>query len=526
MGYSVSNKRVRQYHLKRPPRHQPLQGRNVGGRPSKVDNPLNVAAVRAVLEKNSVSASLTCVCRQRQPDGSVLRVRKQRRTLTGQLSTIYRSSPSIHRNLAETQFRCLVARHCQEFRKGFRKTDLCDHCRAYRKTILPRVSGFLTRCQSTMSAVCPGYWAPFWRSRPRNTLVMTTGDAEAKLVAVQKYLWETHEQEHADSRRAAREPFRIRHEEGLLVKELKLHLNIVRSYDWHMLAAAREQSSMRESLENLAPRTCYFQADFSENIGVPIASEESSDMWHGAARKTLSVFGVYLRQWQNGKVCTRNILYVSEVLEKSALFASLLIRRAVEREVLHLGKLENLLFVFDAGNHFRSYEGAYNTMVHIPRSYRQRCETRYMVEKHGKGPCDSQLFSPMRRFLKQACMLPNFFADSEHAVVAALQAAAAAEHAANPNGPTWVVEVPELPAERPSTFTLAMQNCQINRSYCFESIISARARAGVQIKNWVFSDSSDCETEQSDSLLNPEPDFAQWKKGYSKLAKATTGAWL
>ena len=75
---------------------------------------------------------------------------------------------------------------------------------------------------------------------------MTAGDAEAKLVAVQ---WETHEQEHAEARRAAREPFRIRHEEGLLVKELKLHLNIVRSYDWHMLAAVREQSSMRESLD-------------------------------------------------------------------------------------------------------------------------------------------------------------------------------------------------------------------------------------------------------------------------------------
>ena len=221
--------------------------------------------------------------------------------------------------------------------------------------------------------------------------------------------------------------------------------------------------------------------------------------------------------------CQKNIMsvrglpaamaYVSEVLEKSALFASLLIRRAVEREMLHLGKLENLLFVFDAGNHFRSYEGAYNTMVHIPQSYRQRCETRYMVEKHGKGPCDSQLFSPMRRFLKQACMLPNFFADSEHAVVAALQAAAAAEHAANPNGPTWLIEVPELPAERPSTFALAMQNCQINHLYCFESIISARARAGVQIKNWVFSDSSDCETVRF-TVEPKEPDFAQRKKGY------------
>ena len=86
-----------------------------------------------------------------------------------------------------------------------------------------------------------------------------------------------------------------------------------------MLAAAREQASMRTSIESVAKGTCYFQADFSENIGVPLANEESSDMWHGAARKTLSVFGVYLRQWEDGQLRTKNILYVSEVLEKSSL---------------------------------------------------------------------------------------------------------------------------------------------------------------------------------------------------------------
>lgn len=317
-------------------------------------------------------------------------MRKQRRTLTAQLSTIYRSNPSIYRNLAETQFRCLVGRHCQEFRKGFRKTDLCDHCVGYRNKILPRVNAFIKRCQNTMATVCPGYWNPFWSNR-RHTRIMNSSETEEKLNILKTYLWVTHEKDHAATRRNAPEPWKVQHEEGQLVKELKLHLSIVQSYEWHILAAAREQASMRRSIETLEPGTCYFQADFSENIGVPIAHEETSDMWHGAARKTLSVFGVYLRQWIENQVKTRIVLYVSEVLEKSALFASLLIRKAVEKEVLNKGKLKKLIFVFDAGNHFRSYEAAHNTMIYIPLQYKQPCVTRYLVEKHGKGPCDAQI---------------------------------------------------------------------------------------------------------------------------------------
>ena len=162
MGYNVSNRKVMQWHRKRLPR---AQDRKRPGRPSKVNNPINVATVRAVLERSSVLSSLTCVVKEKQPDGTLVRVRKERRTLTAQLSTIYRSSPSIYKFLAETQFRSIVVRHCQEFRRGFRKTDLCDHCLNYRKKILPRVSGFIRRCQETMSTACPGYWNPFLQSR-------------------------------------------------------------------------------------------------------------------------------------------------------------------------------------------------------------------------------------------------------------------------------------------------------------------------------------------------------------------------
>ena len=286
------------------------------GRKSKVDCPANIAAVRKVLDRASNAASLTCVVKEKLEDGTVGRVRKQRRTLVAQLSTIYRASPEVHKRMAETQFRRLVVKHCREYRKGSRKTDLCDHCLAYRKKILPQVAKFITHCQNNMLKVCSGYWAPFWRKQ-RVQQTMASGDAESKLKALQTYLSTTHEKEHASDRAKAAEPWRIRHVEGELLTELKRHLAIVQAYEWHALAAQREQATMRASLAALPPDTCYFQADFSENIGVPLGHEESSDMWHGAARKTLSVFGVFLRQWVGGEVKTRNILYVSDVIEKT-----------------------------------------------------------------------------------------------------------------------------------------------------------------------------------------------------------------
>ena len=223
---------------------------------------------------------------------------------------------------------------------------------------------------------------------------------------------------------------------------------------------------------------------------------------------------IVLPSWDvTEKVWLTNILYVSEVLEKSSLFATLLIRKAVEEEVVDLGRLKKLLFVFDAGNHFRSYEQAHNTMVHIPVKYSQPCVTRYMVEKHGKGPCDSQLFSPMRRFLKQACMQTDFFAQDENDVVRCLQKAAADEAAANPDGPKWIIKVPDLPVKRPSAKVLTMLNCQINRSYCFETVLSKYSRTGVEIPTWIFSDANEYDKLQFD-IQDKAPEFTEWKSGY------------
>lgn len=91
---------------------------------------------------------------------------------------------------------------------------------------------------------------------------------------------------------------------------------------------------------------------------------------------------------------------------------------------------------------------------------------------------------------RHACMVPGFFAESEHEIVRCFQHAAVQETVAIPGGPTWVIIVPHLPEKRPPTKTLSMLNCKINRVYCFEAVLSKRHKAGLEIRNWIFSDAA------------------------------------
>ena len=88
-------------------------------------------------------------------------------------------------------------------------------------------------------------------------------------------------------------------------------------------------------------------------------------MWHGTQRKTLSLFGAYITEWHGDEISKKIVIYISEIIEKSALFAKLLIQKAVAH--INQEGLELLKFRFDAANHFRSYESAYFLFIELPR---------------------------------------------------------------------------------------------------------------------------------------------------------------
>ena len=125
------------------------------------------------------------------------------------------------------------------------------------------------------------------------------------------------------------------------------------------------------------------RADFAENIPIPMSYAQTSDMFHGAQRKTLSIFGAFIVQ-RSSQASSRKlaVVLVSDVIEKSAAFANECVQRALSF-VERVGNLDCLRFCFDSGNHFRSYESAHLLFHAIPVQRNQRCCTHCLVEKHG-----------------------------------------------------------------------------------------------------------------------------------------------
>ena len=191
------------------------------GRPSKFNSPALRKFIKDALELNSQDSSWSCVARS-VVGGAKVRERRRVRTLTGTLTAIYNTSPLVRSYIAFTQFRGMVRAFFPEFKKARMKTDLCDHCHAFRKKIIPRLQSFLQRARQQMEDVCPGYWDAFDAS-PEHAILDAEQNRPAKLMARGRYLWEGHEQTQAVQRAAAPEPALIRHAEGALHTELKLH---------------------------------------------------------------------------------------------------------------------------------------------------------------------------------------------------------------------------------------------------------------------------------------------------------------
>ena len=159
------------------------------------------------------------------------------------------------------------------------------------------------------------------------------------------------------------------------------------------------------------------------------------------------------------------------------------------RYVSKLGSLTRLRLGFDAGNHFRSYENLAFFNVDLVKTYKQNVTTHYLVEKHGKGPDDSEIFSPCRRWLKECLMKEDAFIDTEFALAEAFREGAERDMRAYPRGTTFIIEVLDVPAERPGGKELIVPGAFVNRKYCVESVYS-RVHDTVELRDLTFSDST------------------------------------
>ena len=363
-----------------------------------------------------------------------------------------------------------------------------------------------------MLSACPGYWDGILRKPKYRNLFTQRENLARSLQLVQEVLRTVHERECQEVRRASPQPESINRVEGTLATEAALHQTLVEAYDWHLAAAQLELTNMRQLAETLGVNSCYIHSDFMEKLPIPLSGSENSDMFHGAARKTLSVFGSYTIQVdQRGRREVTATVLVSDIIELSALFGSLCVLRSL-KQVKNVGKLTELILGFDSGNHFRSYENLYYFLRKIPVEKKQRTRVNYLVEKHGKAFCDSEIFSPIRRWIDEFLLHPNAFCDTEEQVVEMLRSHARREMAQNPGGTKFHIEVfnPPKPA---TSHTLVMDEEFITRSYSWVALPTQNKRAPVQIYNTVFSHVAPRGTV-SFSVNDKTPEGGEWKKAF------------
>eukprot|EP00439_Symbiodinium_sp_Y106_P053666 s5058_g7.t1 len=400
-----------------------------------------------------------------------------------------------------------------EYKPGKRKTDLCDHCECFRKKIVPRTKEFLMRAKRDLEEVCPGYWEPVLKKPRYRGIFAQSADLSLCTQLLGEVVNSVHQRSFRAVRQAAPESERIPHVEGALRREAALHKEIVDSYNWHLAAAQLEQSNMRLTAANLGPNRAYCHCDYMEKLPIPLSGSETSGQFHGAQRKTLSVFAMYAVEADaQGRRTTTAIILLSEILELSALFGSLCVHEALTH-IKNIGRLEELILGFDAGNHFRSYENMYHFLYKYPKMG-QLTRLNYLVEKHGKAFCDSEVFSPIRRWLDDFLQHPESFADDEEQVAAVLRKYARREQQQNPDGTKFIIKTFSPDKPRMSHYLqMDADSDMVTRTYSWEGKPTGNARFPVRISNCVFSHSSIREHAPFSVCDKPVPE-ATWKKGY------------
>ena len=352
------------------------------GRPSKIDDQKLIRLAESVLLKNSQESSWMAVVPGRKKGAGREHVKV--RTITALLSTIYRSAPELRKAMKLQTFRKLRKKHLRHFRNARVKTDLCDHCEAYKYKV---IRDSIAIWRDHLETDCAGYFS-FFDTQPDVLSVMdkTLGDTDyVHLLTLMLDYIDGHEHQFNDLRMTAKHPALIIHREGKVRKEIKATLVVLEAYEWHQLSGIRETHAAREQVENPAPNTAMLTCDFMEKLGVPLAHRQTSGMFHGSQRKTLSILGGYLVERGSDNIIQKTgIILVSDIVETSAVFANLGVRQCVGH-IKNMGHLDRLRLRYDCGTHFRSAENLAFFNVELPVLHKQPTVTSFFVPKHGKS---------------------------------------------------------------------------------------------------------------------------------------------
>ena len=324
------------------------------GRPKKVSNEELISKIRGFLANYLDESSKVVTVRKNGKKELVCA-----KLLAKKSGRIWKEEPDLRKVAGLTLLRRMVRLHFPSYRPPGRKTDVCGHCRIFKKHIIPRAQKEYNKRRAIITAVVPNYFEDFDKA-PEVVQSCSAARMDELVLGARKYI-------EARNARSARDVMRdglsraqrleLHEHEARACHKLKGHCELIQAYSWHKLSADRQREFSTNLLNNLPPTEAYMHFDFKENVRYPMAKEETGDEWHAQNKLSLTVFGCTV--YTPGRA-NMNFLLVSEVLDHDSQMARLLLSHVINvvktRPAYEWNKVQKLHLVCDCGPHFRSRE--------------------------------------------------------------------------------------------------------------------------------------------------------------------------
>lgn len=324
------------------------------GRKSKINDEKVIAYVRTTLHKYSNDSSKVVVVRHQGVKRLVCA-----RLLTKRLGRIWQEEPELRKLVGISALRRIVRVHFPSYRKPGRKTDVCSHCRTFKRHIVPRAEKEYNKRRAALVSIAPNYFDSF--DQDSNTVqLLESARTDEIIVHAWKYITSKNSQSATDASRkqlSVGTRLELFESEAKACHKLKGHCELLEAYSWHQQSAERQREFSKELLLNLPNNEAYLHFDFKENVRYPMAKEETGAEFHAQNKLSITVFGctVYAPGRRNF-----NFLLLSEVLDHDSQMAKLLLSRILEvvrgKPEYEWSKVRRLHLVCDCGPHFRSRE--------------------------------------------------------------------------------------------------------------------------------------------------------------------------
>ena len=273
---------------KQEPHHSTLAGEARVGRKSKINDEKVIGYVRLLLQKYTNDSSKVVVVRKNGAKQLVCA-----RLLTKKLGRIWKEEPDLRKVLGITALRHIMKVHFPSYRKPGRKTDVCSHCRIFKRHIVPRAQKEYKKYRERLTTTSPMYFEAFDGDAEIQQLQESAQTSDL-IVRAHRYInAKNADSEHDPQRehlsRADRlELFQC---EARVCHKLKGHRDLLEAYSWHKLSADRQSDFSKQLLDKLPKSHAYLHFDFKENVRYPMAKEETGAEFHAQNKLSLTVFG-------------------------------------------------------------------------------------------------------------------------------------------------------------------------------------------------------------------------------------------